>query len=99
MKSDVVFTLEKAGWPALLVDPAAKVVRANAAAVKVFGLALETPAANLSTIWAADSGESPERFLAHWEPSPSPPRYLKFLVQGGAVSIFSTSICPVVQDG
>jgi hypothetical protein len=33
MKSDNVFTLENAGWPVLLVDAMANVVRANAAAI------------------------------------------------------------------
>jgi hypothetical protein len=62
MKSDVVFTLEKAGWPALLVDPAAKVVRANAAAIKTFSAALEASHSNLSAIWTAEGVESPENF-------------------------------------
>lgn len=99
MKSDVVFTLEKAGWPALLVDPAAKVVRANAAAIKTFSAALEASHSNLSAIWTAEGVESPENFLAHWEHSPLPAALLKFRLQDGTSGAFLTSICPVTQDG
>ena len=40
MKSDVAFALENAGWPALLVDGAGAICRANPAALSLFGAAL-----------------------------------------------------------
>ena len=40
MKSDVAFALENAGWPALLVDGAGAICRANPAATSLFGAAL-----------------------------------------------------------
>ena len=39
MKSDVAFALENAGWPALLVDAAGAICRANPAATSLFGAA------------------------------------------------------------
>ena len=53
MKPDNVFALENAAWPALLLDEASTVLRANDAAVKLFGPALEGQASRLSAIWAA----------------------------------------------
>ena len=41
MKAAVVFALEHAGWPALLVDTGGVILRANHSAVKVFGPVVE----------------------------------------------------------
>ena len=41
MKSDLIFGLENAGWPALLVDHSATIRRASQAAKSVFGSSME----------------------------------------------------------
>jgi signal transduction histidine kinase len=98
MKSEVALTLENAGWPVLLVNSSGAILRANPAAVKTFGSALEGEQIPLSTIWASENGPMAEQFLLQWDNKPSPPGLLKYCAQGGAVRPFLTSICPVAED-
>jgi nitrogen-specific signal transduction histidine kinase/CheY-like chemotaxis protein len=93
VKTDVVFALEHAAWPALLVDEAGIVRRANPSAVALFGPALEGECPLLAALLAPQEGGSAEAFLARWEHAPSPSAQLKFKVKGGVVATFPTSIC------
>jgi len=99
MKSDVVFILENAAWPALLLDGSGAILRANPAAVKMFGSALAGEAPLLSAIWSAENGSTPEQFLVQWGHSPAGTVALKFLVQGGGTGAFLISICSLHKDG
>jgi len=99
MKPNVVFPLENAGWPALLLDGSTAIVRANPAAVKVFGASLEGDGPLLSAIWSPENGSAPEQFIANWERAPQPTVALKLRVKGGAVSPFLVSICSFAQGG
>jgi two-component system cell cycle sensor histidine kinase/response regulator CckA len=99
MKPDVVFILENAGWPALLLDGTGVILRANPAAVKIFGPALDSATPLLSAIWSAENGTTPEQFFAQQELSPAETVALKFLVKGGGTGVFSTAICPFSQEG
>jgi two-component system cell cycle sensor histidine kinase/response regulator CckA len=99
MKSDVVFALENAGWPALLVDSESTVCRANAPAVKLFGAALEGASPQLSAIWAADNPAAADCFLSHWERAPAPTVTLRLRGKGGSVQGYLTSICAFNKDG
>ena len=83
MEPDVVFELENAGWPVLLVDGAGAICRANQAALRLFGPALEGGSALLSAIWSPGNGDNAEQFLAHWERAPAPPLLLKFRGRDG----------------
>lgn len=98
MKSDVVFALENAGWPALLVDGTGTIVRATQAAVKVFGPVLEGAAPRLSALWASENGVTVEQFLAQWERSPTTTTSLKFRVRGGGVNSFTISVCSISRE-
>ena len=93
MKPDVVFALENAGWPALLVDSASTICRANPAAVKLFGAALEGASPLLSAIWSAENQRTAEQFLAQWERSPAGMVSLKFRGKGGNTLSVPTAIC------
>jgi signal transduction histidine kinase len=98
-KSDVVFMLENAGWLAMLVDSGGTIIRANQAAVKVFGSVLESGAPKLSAIWTPENGITPEGFIAQWERSPTSTAQLRFYIRGGAASRFSVSVCAFHKDG
>jgi two-component system cell cycle sensor histidine kinase/response regulator CckA len=99
MKPEVVFAVENAGWPALLVDGASTICRANAAAAKLFGPALEGASPLLSAIWAAENGRTAEQFLAQWERSPAALAPLKFRGKGGNSLALTAAICVWSKDG
>ncbi|MGA3284690.1 MAG: ATP-binding protein [Verrucomicrobiota bacterium] len=99
MKPEVVFGLEGAAWPALLLNAGSVVLRANVAATSTFGRALigETPA--LSAIWSPENGGTPEDFFTRWEQSPAPTTDLKLRVANGATTKFTAAICVFSRDG
>jgi signal transduction histidine kinase len=99
MKHDIVFALENAGWPALLVDGSNILCRANAAAIKLFGSVLEGGSPELSAIWSLENSSPAEQFLASWERSPTPTVALKFRAKGGMAVSALTSICAFTKDG
>jgi two-component system cell cycle sensor histidine kinase/response regulator CckA len=72
-------------------------VRANQAAIKVFGSTLEGEMP-LSAIWTSENGHMAEQFLLKWDSKPSPPGPLKFCVNDGAVRSFVTGIFPIADD-
>src|SRR5437879_3148748 len=93
MKSEFVFALENAGWPAFLVDEAGTIRRANQAAVKAFGAILEGESTLLSAIWSPANEGSAEQFLGRWERSPTPTISLKFSSKGGVTAGYLTHVC------
>ncbi|HTL18695.1 MAG TPA: hypothetical protein VL793_15770, partial [Patescibacteria group bacterium] len=99
MKSSAVFQLENAAWPALLLDGATTICRANPAAIRLFGSALEGGTPLLASIWAAENNISPEQFFPQWERSPSPSLVLKFRTRGGNTVRATASICSFSRDG
>src|ERR1035437_70483 len=99
MKPEVVFALENAGWPALLVDAGSTILRANQAAIKMFGPPLEGASPLLSAIWSPENGTTAEQFLAHWERAPASTVSLGFRVKGGGTATCATSICSCAKEG
>ncbi len=98
MKSSAVFQLESAGWPALLLDGATTICRANSAAIRLFGPTLEGGAPLLSAIWAAENTSTPAQFLAQWERSPTPTVLIKFRSKGGTTLSALASICSFLKE-
>src|SRR5215813_3749807 len=96
MKSEVAFRLENADWPVLLVNSSGAIIRANPAAVKMFGSTLEGEMP-LSAIWASENGPMAEQFILKWDGSPQPPGPLKFTVKDSGIRTFFTSICPMPE--
>lgn len=97
MKPDLFFMLDNAGWPALLVEEAGTIRRANQAATALFGSVIEGDQSLLSAIWSSDNGTSAEQFLGR-ERSLAEPISLKFQIKGGATSVFATYISAVTRD-
>jgi two-component system, cell cycle sensor histidine kinase and response regulator CckA len=93
MNPEVVFGLENAAWPAVLVGADGAISVANAAAKNVFGAA-----ANLAAIWSAENGVPAADFLARSEASPKAAEVLKFKTAQGAAS-FLTSVCVFQSEG
>ncbi|MCU0783428.1 MAG: response regulator [Verrucomicrobia bacterium] len=83
MKSDVIFDFENAAWPALLVDGAGEIVRANHAATNTFGPPLTTDSARLAALWSADNCLTVEKFLKDGAAALAPLTPLKLLLPTG----------------
>jgi two-component system, cell cycle sensor histidine kinase and response regulator CckA len=98
MKSDVVFGLENAAWPALLVESGA-VCRSNAAALRLLGRALESKNAPLTTIWSPENPLPPEEFFARWEQSPAATVLIKFRTAAGDTVPAPVSVCSFTAGG
>ena len=99
MKPEVVFGLESAAWPALLLNAGSVVLRANAVATAMFGTALAGEAPALSAIWSPENGGTPEGFFTRWEESPVSTAELKLRTANGATTKFTTAICAFSRDG
>jgi signal transduction histidine kinase/CheY-like chemotaxis protein len=99
MKPEVVFGLEGAAWPALLLNANCVVLRANTAALKVFGEALAGEMPQLLAIWSPENGGMPEGFFARWEKSPTATADLKFRVADGTTVKFTAAVCVFNSEG
>jgi len=99
MKSGIVFGLENAAWPAVLVHADGAVLQTNAAGRKFFGEALSEAASNLAVVWAPENGLSAADFLTQREPATSGGVILKFRAASGAVTPMQASLCPLEDDG
>ena len=99
MKPEVVFGLESAGWPALLLNAGGAVLRSNTAATNTFGVALASESPPLSAIWSPENGKTPEEFFARWEKTPTVTADLKFRVANGATMKFTAAICTFNSEG
>jgi len=99
MKPEVIFGLESAPWPALLIDASGVVMRANSAAATAFGGALSGDAPLLSAIWPTENGMTAVDFLRRWEQSPMPVVNLKFRAPNGPMAACTVSVCTFAKDG
>jgi len=97
-KSDTVFLLASAAWPAFLVDGGGTIRHANQAAIELFGPKLETDSTMLSALWT-EQAESAEQFLARCERSGPAVVPLKLLGKGAAVILFSAYIAAFNWEG
>jgi nitrogen-specific signal transduction histidine kinase len=98
MKSEV-FAFESAGWPVLLVDEASRICRANQAAVRLFGTALEGNSPALSSIWAPGNASPAEQFPAAWERSPASTVTLVLRSKGGNQTSHHVAVCSFNREG
>jgi len=99
MKPEIVFGLESAAWPALLLNAGGAVLRANAAATGVFGAALAGDSPQLAAIWSPENGVAPEDFFALWEQTPTVTADLKFRATNGRTVPFTAVICTFNSEG
>jgi signal transduction histidine kinase/CheY-like chemotaxis protein len=99
MNPEVVFGLENAAWPALLVNADGAVLMFNEAAKSVFGAALDGNPAELASIWSPANSSGAVDFLMRWGKSPVPLVELKFRADGGIERDFSTAIARLANEG
>lgn len=99
MKPDIVFSLEAAPWPALLLDTNCHLQRANSAAADTFGPTINLTTSHLSSIWPAENGVTADQFLVRWQQSPVPLVALKLRTAAGANVSFTAAICRFTSEG
>src|SRR5690242_3667843 len=99
MKPEIVFGLESAAWPALLVNSGCAVLRANAAATITFGEALADESPPVSAIWSPENAGAPEDFFKRWETSSKMTADLKFRVATGDMRKLTAVVCSFTREG
>jgi signal transduction histidine kinase len=99
VKPEVVFGLEGAAWPALLVNASGAILRVNTAGMNVFGTALSGDAPQLAAIWSKENGGTEGNFFMLWEQAPTATADLKFRTVNGALTKFTVAICTFAKDG
>ena len=99
MKPEIVFGLDGAAWPALLLNASCVVLRTNTAAMDLFGEALAGEMPQLLAIWSPENGGMPEGFFARWEKAPTPTADLKFRVANGTTVKFTAAVCTFNSEG
>ena len=97
-KLDVALLLESAVWPALLVDPAGLIRRANKPALDLFGPIVERQTTSITSILSGESQPDAQKFLAQFEGAPSASAALNFKSKDGAAITIPTSICAFTRE-
>jgi signal transduction histidine kinase len=99
MKPEVVFGLDDAAWPAMLVNAGGAILMFNPAARKLFGAALDGNPPALASIWSAANGPAAVPFFEQWEKTTMNPVELRFRPATGAEQKFSTIIAMLTGGG
>ena len=97
-KLDVALLLESAAWPALLVDPAGLIRRANKPAIELFGPIVERQSTVITAVLSGDAQPEARIFLAQFEGAPSSSAALNFKTKDGSATTISTSVCAFTRE-
>jgi signal transduction histidine kinase/ActR/RegA family two-component response regulator len=92
---EVPFALTNADWPALVVDKAGAIIRANPAAARVFGAA-SRKGALLGAIWGPKNPVTLEKLLA--EPARDEGLPVQLRAESGTIIPFHAQSCPAAQS-
>jgi signal transduction histidine kinase len=99
MKPDVVFGLDNAEWPVLMVDPNGVIRNHSRGAAAVFGKIIEGSSVLLSSLWAMENDSSAVQFLSLLDISCRSYHQILFNVLGGRTESFATNVCQITVDG
>ncbi|HKQ40538.1 MAG TPA: ATP-binding protein [Verrucomicrobiae bacterium] len=94
-KLDVALLLESAAWPALLVDPAGIIRRANKPALELFSPGLEGQ--SIASI-LSEAPADPEKLLAKYEGAPAASVTVGFKTKDGSAAMIPASICAFTRE-
>lgn len=96
--SELVFVLNNADWPVLLLDGEGQIRHGNPAAVAVFGTPVKSGAGKLADIWGAGNAAPPKDFIADWSRAAHGTAPLKFRGQNSSPVLFVASLCAFTHD-
>ena len=92
MKSDLIFALENAAWPAFLVNNSGKISRCSEGARSLFG-PNAAPNALLSSLWGKENSDSTNQFLSKLGGGADVHPKIWLKLTDGTTSAFETWIC------
>jgi signal transduction histidine kinase/ActR/RegA family two-component response regulator/PAS domain-containing protein len=95
-KPEPEFMLQDADWPALVLRKNGEMLRANRAAVRSFGAAIEKPGAKLASLWSAENKDSLVQFLAL--PAPTVPPRIKMRLKSGMPGVFIVQVSTIAGE-
>ena len=95
--SELIFVLNNARWPVLVLDEDGNVYHRNPAAEKIFGPQPSGDTALFSTIWAAENKVALKDFLTDTAKTTDENPMVKFKSKSGLVS-FAASLCTFNHD-
>lgn len=98
MKSETVFALENANWPALLVDASGSVRAFSKGARNTFGQAITNGAMLGKTIWSRENDQSAEEFFASFDQGANKSPKLRFKGRDGSTVSYETHVCSLRVD-
>jgi two-component system, cell cycle sensor histidine kinase and response regulator CckA len=99
MKSDFVFALEHASWPALVLSDSGVIQRANSSATSSFGGVTEAGGASAASIWSPENETTLEVFLARLGRSIPEPLLVKLRTKGGQTVGFQAYASSFSKEG
>jgi nitrogen-specific signal transduction histidine kinase/ActR/RegA family two-component response regulator len=99
MKSDIVYGLVSATWPALLADEAGAIHNVNPAAVRAFGPGMSDGTGTLAGIWQPENAGTAAEFLARCAGEAAVYAPMKLLGKKGASLGYAANVCTILEDG
>ena len=99
MKSDIVYGLVSASWPAILVDESGAIHNVNPVAVRAFGQTMADGTGTLSALWLPENQGTAAELLARCASQAAVNVPLKLLGRNRAQLSYQASICAIQEDG
>jgi two-component system cell cycle sensor histidine kinase/response regulator CckA len=93
MKPEIVFALENANWPALIVEATGQISRANVAAVETLG-PIQERVSDLSAFWSPENTANVSGFLSSASELQTP-TLIKLKLKDRSTTAFSAQVAPM----
>jgi signal transduction histidine kinase len=97
--SELVFVLNNAEWPVLLLNPDGLIRHGNPAAIEAFGIAWQEGLPTLENLWSPLNPSPAKDCLAQWKQSANDTPVLKFRSTVGNDLARLVSVCKFEHDG
>jgi signal transduction histidine kinase/CheY-like chemotaxis protein len=99
MKSDIVYGLVSAAWPAILVDEAGTIHNVNPVAVRAFGPSMADGTGTLPAMWLPGNQGTAEELLARCAGQSAVNESVKLLGKNKTNLSYQASICTIQGEG